>query len=52
MLGPSEHIRRLDVGLKDMSTCQQKALCHEFGHQAKKIRHCTKEITYYEKTTC
>ena len=51
-LGRSEHVRRLDVGQEDRSTCQQKASWYKFGHRAKKIGHCAKEIGYCRKITC
>ena len=47
-----EHIRRLDVRPEEWLMCWQKASCHEFRHQAKKIRHCTKDIGCCEKAIC
>ena len=35
-MGRSEHVRRLDIGLEDHSTCRQKASCHEFEHRAER----------------
>ena len=49
-MGQSKHVRRLDVEPEDRSSCRQKASIREFGHRAKKIGHCAKEIRCYEKT--
>ena len=39
-----KHVRRLDIELEDQLTYQQKASCHDFGYQARRIRYFTKEI--------
>ena len=45
-----KHVKRLDIGLVDRSTYQQKASGRGFKHRAKKSGYCIKDIRVVEST--